>query len=349
MPNILEMHVLQSFSTNCLNRDDTNSVKTVDIGGAKRTRISSQCLKRAARVQMHEDGIKTGIRSRGFAERITAMISAERGDETPAETLECASEVVKALGGGDKLNTLLFLSEAELHDAADLIIAAGFDPKKCAREAQKMSARLTKERGSHDALDIAAFGRMVASRRDFDVEAAVSVAHAYTTHRTMTGVDWFTAVDDLNKEVATGHIGTNEYSSGTFYRYITIDLDLLQKNLGLEKLEDVSEAAGALVHAFFFAVPKARQHTMAAFRAWDYAHIMIRRGQPQQCIFEKPVTAKGNSGLLEPSIDALEDDISRTSRLFGKAYGLKYETVFGQDSRSIYDLIGDLKAHITGV
>ncbi|MGN1149836.1 MAG: type I-E CRISPR-associated protein Cas7/Cse4/CasC, partial [Sutterella sp.] len=109
MPNILEMHILQSFSTNCLNRDDTNSVKTVDIGGAKRTRISSQCLKRASRVQMHEDGIKTGIRSRGFAERITAMISAERGDETPAETLECASEVVKALGGGDKLNTLLFL------------------------------------------------------------------------------------------------------------------------------------------------------------------------------------------------------------------------------------------------
>ena len=36
MPNILELNILQSLPVNCLNRDDTNSVKTVDIGGVTR-------------------------------------------------------------------------------------------------------------------------------------------------------------------------------------------------------------------------------------------------------------------------------------------------------------------------
>lgn len=344
MANILELNILQSLPVNCLNRDDTNSVKTVDIGGVTRTRVSSQCWKRAMREQLREDGVDIGCRSRLFAQRFTNALKARHPDGDEAAFFSASVALLKGLGADDQLKTLMFFSSAEVEEAADLIEMAECDPKKIAKLAPDFQARVTKTRGGHDGLDIAAFGRMMASRHDFDVEAAVSVAHAYTTHRTLTNIDYFTAVDDLNTDIATGHIGTNEFSSGVFYRYIVIDLDLLAKNLGAESIEEVRDGVGALIRAIFFAVPKARQHTMTAYRTWDYAHIIRRTGQPQQCLFEKPVMARGSTGLLAPSVEAMEADIARTRRLFGSSYGFKYETVFGQDDRSIDDLIGEIKA-----
>ena len=160
------------------------------------------------------------------------------------------------------------------------------------------------------------------------------------------GIDYFTAVDDLNTDTSAGHIGTGEYSSGVYYRYVVIDLDLLAKNLGMESIAETGDAVGALIRAFFFALPKARQHTMTAYRTWDCARIIRRTGQPQQCLFEKPVTARGTTGLLAPSVEAMEADIARTRRLFGSSYGLKYETFFGDDERSIDDLVADIKANL---
>ena len=46
---LIELHLLQSFPVSNLNRDDIGQPKTVRFGGYTRGRISSQCLKRAAR------------------------------------------------------------------------------------------------------------------------------------------------------------------------------------------------------------------------------------------------------------------------------------------------------------
>src|SRR5690242_10055543 len=46
---IIELHLLQSFPVSNLNRDDVGQPKTATFGGHTRGRISSQCLKRAAR------------------------------------------------------------------------------------------------------------------------------------------------------------------------------------------------------------------------------------------------------------------------------------------------------------
>ena len=46
----VELHMIQNFAPSCLNRDDTNAPKDCEFGGYRRARISSQCLKRAIRM-----------------------------------------------------------------------------------------------------------------------------------------------------------------------------------------------------------------------------------------------------------------------------------------------------------
>ena len=50
------------------------------------------------------------------------------------------------------------------------------------------------------AVDIAMFGRMLAKKPVYNMEAAVQVAHAVTTNNVVVEDDFFTAVDDLNLE-----------------------------------------------------------------------------------------------------------------------------------------------------
>ena len=46
---ILDVHILQTVPPSNLNRDDTGSPKTAVFGGTRRSRVSSQCWKRAIR------------------------------------------------------------------------------------------------------------------------------------------------------------------------------------------------------------------------------------------------------------------------------------------------------------
>ena len=49
-PRFLQIHTLHSYPAALLNRDDSGLAKRMPFGGAVRTRISSQCLKRHWRV-----------------------------------------------------------------------------------------------------------------------------------------------------------------------------------------------------------------------------------------------------------------------------------------------------------
>ncbi|WP_176377375.1 type I-E CRISPR-associated protein Cas7/Cse4/CasC, partial [Escherichia coli] len=83
-------------------------------------------------------------------------------------------------------------------------------------------------------VDIALSGRMATSGMMTElgkVDGAMSIAHAITTHQVDSDIDWFTAVDDL-QEQGSAHLGTQEFSSGVFYRYANINLAQLQENLG---------------------------------------------------------------------------------------------------------------------
>lgn len=83
-----------------------------------------------------------------------------------------------------------------------------------------------------DAVDIALFGRMTTSDAFQDVEAAMQVAHAISTHATVTETDYFTAVDDLGKSGGgAGHVDEAMYVSPCLYKYFSLDWDQLVFNL----------------------------------------------------------------------------------------------------------------------
>jgi len=83
-----------------------------------------------------------------------------------------------------------------------------------------------------DAVDIALFGRMTTSEAFEDVEAAMQVAHAISTHAVVNEVDYFTAVDDLGKAGGgAGHVDEAQFNSACFYKYFCLDWDQLLLNL----------------------------------------------------------------------------------------------------------------------
>lgn len=84
-------------------------------------------------------------------------------------------------------------------------------------------------------LDAALFGRMVTGDVLARCDAAIHVAHAFTVHEEAAENDYFAAVDDLvaaaGEETGSGHIGSNELTSGLFYGYVVVDVPLLVSNV----------------------------------------------------------------------------------------------------------------------
>lgn len=328
----MEFHILQSFPLNCLNRDDLGQPKTVRIGGVTRARISSQCWKRQIRLTLPAFGVQCGIRSRQFAPLIADCIIRQSPGEpiSAAAAQECADRIASLMGA----DNMCFLTFAELDLLASLAKDASWDPKKIEKKAiDKLSTRFAKSKGTHDALDVALFGRMIAKADQLNVEACASFAHSFTTHAISTDFDYFTAVDDLDPKGLSGHIGLNGFSAGVFYRYIVLDVTQLAHTLGLKDNPDVLvQAVEAFTKALYTALPQARQTTMSAHSPWSYAHVLIRDGWPLQAGFEKPVQAIAGSGLLGPSIKALEADLALQEKLSGSLYGKKTDFIMGEEN-----------------
>lgn len=87
----------------------------------------------------------------------------------------------------------------------------------------------------YSAVDIALFGRMTTSKAFEDVEAAMQVAHAISTHAVVNEVDYFSAVDDLGLAGGgAGHVDEAMFNSACFYKYFSLDWDQFVHNLGPE-------------------------------------------------------------------------------------------------------------------
>lgn len=181
------------------------------------------------------------------------------------------------------------------------------------------------------ALDIALSGRMATSGLMTSVDGSLAVAHAITTHAVEPqDVDWFTAVDDLTLgagETGAGHLDTQQFSSGVFYRYASLNLKQLQVNLGL--LADIKstetadtrkralEIAKHVFHMFATVVPSAKQQSFAAHNPGDFA-IVSFGDQPISLAnaFEQPVKQAREGGFLQPSIEEIATYWARINRAY---------------------------------
>ncbi len=333
----IEFHILQSFPVTCLNRDDVGAPKTAVVGGVTRARVSSQCWKRQVRLAMPDFGIKLAMRTKQSAGIFAKACLAAGATDEQAQT--CGSKLAELIID----DTLLFISDTEAAAFAAYAQENGFDPAKLK---DKELAKIAKKaiNPAVDALDIALFGRMVAKAADMNIEAAASFAHAISTHKVSNEIEFFTALDDLAEEPGSAHMGSLEFNSATYYRYISLDVGQLAQTLG--EGADLQAAIAAFTKALFVAVPSARQTTQSGASPWEFARVMVRQGQRLQVPFEQPVKAKG-AGYLQPSIDDLKSYLDKKEKLSGSLFGKLGAYDWGEDENfSIDDLISKLQSHV---
>jgi CRISPR system Cascade subunit CasC len=282
-----------------MNRDDSGLQKTAVFGGSVRSRISSQCLKRAIRQSDTYNGSvnELSIRTNKIDELLALCI-----DKMPEVDAKLIEDVLLNLGSKVKSEKNKDTGVVSRHFDAVQPYAIG-----AIREAINMVNAGTelkdlKKIVQLPTIDVALSGRMDASCPERNVEAAMSVAHSLTTHSADIEVDWYTACDDL-AEQGSGHIGTTEFSSGVFYRYASINLDLLAKNINAT-VNDLAPIVNTIVRCFAQVSPSAKQKTFAAHNHADFVFVS-QSNQPLSLAnaFRKPVTNNGE--VMEESIRKL--------------------------------------------
>jgi len=179
-------------------------------------------------------------------------------------------------------------------------------------------------------LDAAMFGRMATSDALARGDAAIHVAHAFTTHAEESESDYFSAVDELKAEGAegelgSGHINAGELNSGLFYGYVVVDVPLLVSNLqGCPRQEwaaaDRSLAADVverLIHIIATVSPGAKLGSTAPYAYSEC--VLIEAGSAQPCTlanaFRAPVATAPD--VLRNSCQALGDYVQQIDAMYG--------------------------------
>lgn len=103
----LQIHTLTNYPASLLNRDDAGFAKRMLFGGAVRTRISSQCLKRHWRVYDGENSLKSidapeSVRSRISFERFVVEPLVKEGVDQDVARLAAQKIVAKVFGSEAK-------------------------------------------------------------------------------------------------------------------------------------------------------------------------------------------------------------------------------------------------------
>jgi CRISPR system Cascade subunit CasC len=302
-----------------------NMQKSAIFGGKRRVRISSQSLKRTIRhsdyykQHLGECSIRT-IHLGQLQELILAKLN-KRFDENTIKT------AIQLISGKEGITTdtaydavapwiveeVAYYCEQVKKTGSDKV-----DPKKLQKQIEKEGEAL--RRNLCYGLDIALSGRMATSGLLSElgkVDGALAVAHAITTHAIDADIDWFTATDDL-QALGAGHLNTQEFSSGVFYRYASINLKQLQMNLGLipaihaeetnESRKKALDIAAHIAHMLATEVPSAKQQSFAAHNLADLMMISLSNLPISMAnAFEEPISAGKNGGFIFPSINALHD------------------------------------------
>ena len=341
--DMVQVHMLTAYPASLLNRDDAGLAKRIPFGGAIRTRVSSQCLKKHWRDSpgVTELGDMADRSTRIYEERVARPLKelhSASNEEAAAVARYLMDETVETKAASDEStqsSQLLVLTRAETEwlaeQGAELLARVkeagedASDPQVLKKHA-KLEDKDTKKRFRSilkelpASVDTALFGRMVTSDLFARVDAAVSVAHAFTTHSENPETDYFTAVDTLkgpDEDAGAGLVQDAELTSGVFYLYTVIDMEQLRSNLG-RGAEQAERLARNLVEAMATVSPGAKRGSTAPYA---YAElVLVERGdkQPRTLAnaFLRPVEANG-AGLMAASVDALLEYRGRMEAMYG--------------------------------
>lgn len=335
-PLFLEVHIIQSVPPSCLNRDDVGSPKSGLYGGVRRARISSQSLKRAARMRFNERSVRTRVLADHLVEKVTERLGdpdeaqkqriaeladlvgrmdlkpkkvdpekadpKRKGRQKPESTDEKGDD---EKGDDEKGTAVVPVSWAQIDRIVELLVEEiGQEPDN-----ERFGANVEAVVKSNHPLDVALFGRMVAKVKDLNVDASCQVSHALSTHAVLAPeFDFYTASDDLAQDQQGGAMmGFIEFNSSTMYRYASVSLDGLKKNLGGSAMA-VADGIVEFVDAFVKSLPSGRQNSFAATTLPDLVYVVLREGQLGNLAlaFEEAVKVNGTaSGYRQESVRRL--------------------------------------------
>ena len=356
MPKFIQLHYLTVYPPSNPNRDDIGQPKSAQFGGVNRLRISSQAIKRAARMS---DVMQTtienhkGARTRQIGKIIyDALIK----DKTPEkDAIEVAQKIASVFGKVEekdkdkdknknkadllKTNQLVFISPQEIKNSLNMArkalkdnsVLKGIDDKEERNEkkVKEIKKRIRDEilQSTDRPVDIAMFGRMLADAPVHNREAAVQISHAITTHRAEAEDDYYAAVDDLQQSeenAGAGFIGTAGFGSGVYYTYAAIDVNLLMKNIK-ENKKLATGATIALAKALAIATPSGKRASFAHHGRALYIRAEIGDEQPRSlaAAFFSPVKPKPSTNMLSDSIKQLEE----TAKKMEDAYSMHFDGV----------------------
>ncbi|MGM3190329.1 type I-E CRISPR-associated protein Cas7/Cse4/CasC [Dickeya dadantii subsp. dieffenbachiae] len=325
MTTFIQLHFLTAYASANLNRDDTGRPKTAIVGGVERLRVSSQSLKRAWRTSdVFENalGEHIGKRTRQlgrvlYQQLINGGVTTKTAEDAAKEIAGQFGKLKKEEKNSDEplekfdIEQLAHISVPERARVDQLVATLIAENRKPNSEELKL---LRKEVAS---VDIALFGRMLASSPEFNVEAACQVAHALGVSAVTIEDDFFTAVDDLNTDdnSGSGHMGEQGFASALFYQYLCIDRDRLLENLGGDEAL-VQRTLRALAETALTVSPTGKQNSFAS-RAYA-SYVLAERGSAQpralSVAFFKPVRS---GEPLETAITALKSQQEKFNRAYG--------------------------------
>lgn len=309
------VHILRALPMHNLNRDQNGLPKAQFDGGVQRARLSSQSIKRPARIALR--GALTGggsYRTRnvvGEIDSIAADWASKNGKSYDsksgkAKIKSIVDPLVKSDDKEGQKETILLFSAAEMETLAVAVVEAqnsDTDPS--------LDDFILDDRSA--SLDIAAFGRMFAHRADLSTQAAVAVSHAVTTHQMSLTIDYFTAVDDLRTENGTdsgaGHLGLAYFTSGVYYSTFTIDTDQLARSWSGFTGDTARDQVTALVKALIKALPDGKVNST---NPNTLPVVVLAETQRTRVAysFDTPVQPDPEGGYTRPSIAKLAEQRS---------------------------------------
>ena len=349
MSTFLQLHLLTAYAPSNLNRDDLGRPKTAKMGNSERLRISSQSLKRAWRKSDFFTESLTeniGVRSRKFITEWVYKPMKEKGVEEKL-AISCAKKIMENYRKNKKsedeakkdtkengkkseeskvnfdMDQLIHISNNEQQEI-ERLVALLINQKR--EPTQDELNKLIKTRQENSSIDIALFGRMLAGKTEFNIEAACQVAHALSVSAISIEDDFFTAVDDLNdkgKDASSGHLGERGFASALFYTYICISRDLLLDNLnGDEAL--VEKTLKALTESAIKVAPTGMQNSFAS-RAYA-SYLLIEKGtqQPRSLAvaYFNPIRSQD---MVNDAITRLEQQLDKFDQVYGQCADDRYK------------------------
>lgn len=339
MSQFIQLHILTSYAPSNLNRDDLGRPKTAIMGGFERLRISSQSLKRHWRTsELFNIALSgnIGIRTKKFGLQlydalIEGGVSEKNAKNWVGLIIEQYGKIKKDSIETEQLVHISHLEKSLAFDLINLLIKEQREPTKQELESLKTI---------NTSVDIALFGRMLASAPKYNIEAACQVAHAISVHSTVIEDDYFTAVDDLNNgETDTGsaHIGEAGFAAALFYSYICINKTQLIESLGGNE-ELANKAIQALTEVAIKVSPTGKQNSFAS-RAYA-SYVLAEKGsyQPRSLsvAFLKPID---DEDMENAAINALKFRMENFDKVYGTCAESRYQLNAVQGEGSLSGLL----------